>query len=81
MHAYIGMAEGRITYLSELDSGGQVLAVDAHGNRRTVLVGRVLIESKPLVLVVVDVKGQSYSVMLQESDSVRLVIPAGAINS
>jgi 3-dehydroquinate synthase class II len=75
------MAEGRITYLSELESGGQVLAVDAHGNSRTVLVGRVSIESRPLVLVVVEVSGKSFSVMLQESDSVRLVIPAGALNS
>lgn len=55
-----------------------MLAVDAHGHFRTVLVGRVSIESKPLVLVVVDVAGESFSVMLQESDSVRLVIPAGA---
>lgn len=75
------MAEGRITYLSGLESGGQVLAVDAHGNSRTVLVGRVSIESRPLVLVVVEVGGKSFSVMLQESDSVRLVIPAGALNS
>ena len=78
MHAYTGMAGGRITYLSELESGGQVLAVDAHGNSRTVLVGRVCIESRPLVLVVVDVAGETFSVMLQESDSVRLVVPAGA---
>ncbi|KAG0586061.1 hypothetical protein KC19_2G060800 [Ceratodon purpureus] len=76
VHAYTGMAGRRITYLSELESGGQVLAVDAHGNSRTVLVGRVSIESKPLVLIVVEVGGKSFSVMLQESDSVRLVIPA-----
>lgn len=32
-----------------------MLVVDAKGNARTVLVGRVQIESKPLVLIVVEV--------------------------
>lgn len=76
VHAYTGMARGHITYLSELESGGQVLAVDANGNFRTVLVGRVSIESKPLVLVVVEADGEQFSVMLQDADSVRLVVPA-----
>ncbi|CAM6027924.1 unnamed protein product [Sphagnum balticum] len=76
VHAYASVAGGATPYLSELESGSQVLVVDAKGNARTVLVGRVQIESKPLVLIVVEAEGASYSVMLQDADSVRLVIPA-----
>lgn len=78
MHAYTGMVRGHMAYLSELESGGQVLAVDAHGHSRTVLVGRVSIETKPLVLVVAEAGGQCFNVMLEDADSVRLVIPAGS---
>ncbi|XP_024387445.1 uncharacterized protein [Physcomitrium patens] len=76
VHAYTGMVRGHMAYLSELESGGQVLAVDAHGHSRTVLVGRVSIETKPLVLVVAEAGGQCFNVMLEDADSVRLVIPA-----
>lgn len=76
VHAYTGISGGHITYLSELESGGQVLAVDAHGHSRTVLVGRVSIESKPLVLVVAEAEGECFSVMLEDADSVRLVVPS-----
>jgi 3-dehydroquinate synthase class II len=55
VHAYASVAGGATPYLSELESGSQVLVVDAKGNVRTVLVGRLQIESKPLVLVVVEV--------------------------
>jgi hypothetical protein len=55
VHAYASVAGGATPYLSELESGSQVLVVDAKGNARTVLVGRVQIESKPLVLIVVEV--------------------------
>lgn len=55
VHAYASVAGGATPYLSELESGSQVLVVDAKGNARTVLVGRVQIESKPLVLIIVEV--------------------------
>lgn len=60
MHAYTSLGGGRTQFLSELESGSQVLVADAHGKTRTVLVGRVQIESKPLVLLVVEVCLSSY---------------------
>jgi 3-dehydroquinate synthase II len=72
------MAGGRTAYLAELHTGSQVLVVDAQGRSRPVLVGRVKIESRPLLLVEVEVEGQSHSVLLQNAETVCLVTSAGA---
>lgn len=77
VHAYVGMAGGRTAYLSELHTGSQVMVVDAMGHSRTALVGRVKIESRPLLLVVVEVDGQKQSVLLQNAETVCLVGPGG----
>lgn len=53
------------------------MVVDAMGHSRTVLVGRVKIESRPLLLVEVDVDGQRHSVLLQNAETVCLVAPGG----
>lgn len=79
VHAYVGMAGGVTSYLSELHTGSQVIVVDAQGRSRTVLVGRVKIESRPLLLVEVEVEGQRHSVLLQNSDTVCLVTPGGKL--
>lgn len=71
------MAGGVTSYLSELHTGSQVMVVDAQGRTRTVLVGRVKIEQRPLLLVEVEVEGQRHSVLLQNTDSVCLVSPGG----
>ena len=50
MHSYVLAPSGRTAYLSELRSGSEVVVVDAAtGRRRTALVGRVKIETRPLV--------------------------------
>ena len=79
VHAYVGMAGGVTSYLSELHTGSQVMVVDSQGRSRTVLVGRVKIESRPLLLVEVEVEGQRHSVFLQNSDTVCLVTPGGKL--
>lgn len=79
VHADVGMAGGVTSYLSELHTGSQVMVVDSQGRSRSVLVGRVKIESRPLLLVEVEVEGQRHSVLLQNSDTVCLVTPGGKL--
>lgn len=55
MHAYVAVAGGCTKYLSDLKSGSEVLVVNASGHVRPALVGRVKIESRPLVLVEAEV--------------------------
>lgn len=77
VHAYVGMAGGRTEYLSELHTGSQVMVVDALGHTRSVLVGRVKIESRPLLLVEVEFDDQRHSVLLQYAETVCLVASGG----
>lgn len=55
MHAYVAVPGGRTCYLSELKSGKEVIIVDHQGRQRIAIVGRVKIESRPLILVEAEV--------------------------
>lgn len=51
MHAYVAIPGGKTCYLSELQAGKEVIVVDQSGLQRTAIVGRVKIESRPLILI------------------------------
>lgn len=49
VHSYVVMPGDRTAYLSELKSGMEVLVVSSAGAQRVAIVGRVKIETRPLV--------------------------------
>lgn len=51
MHAYVAVPGGKTCYLSELKAGKEVIVVDQKGQQRNAIVGRVKIETRPLILV------------------------------
>ncbi|GFY84930.1 hypothetical protein Acr_03g0017040 [Actinidia rufa] len=76
VHAYVAVPEGKTCYLSELKAGKEVIVVDQSGRQRTAIVGRVKIETRPLILV--EAKSDSdnhiaYSILLQNAETVALV--------
>lgn len=78
VHAYVAVPGGKTCYLSELKSGKEVLVVDQNGQQRTAIVGRVKIETRPLVLVEAkDSDQSSYSILLQNVETVGFVSPHG----
>ncbi|MET8759892.1 3-dehydroquinate synthase II [Lentzea sp. NPDC004782] len=80
IHSYTLSAEGRTHYLSELKSGSKVMAVDTSGRSRMVTVGRVKIESRPLISVdAVAPDGRTVNLILQDDWHVRVLGPAGAV--
>jgi 3-amino-4-hydroxybenzoic acid synthase len=79
IHSYTLSAEGRTRYLSELTAGSQLLAVGADGRTRLVPVGRVKIETRPLISVdFIAPNGQAVNLILQHDWHVRVLGP-GAI--
>ncbi len=78
VHAYVLLPGGKTKYLSELRAGDEVLAVDANGGSRAVIVGRVKIERRPLVLVEAEAGGQRLSTIVQNAETIRFVAPGGA---
>ncbi|NOZ59891.1 MAG: 3-dehydroquinate synthase II [Euryarchaeota archaeon] len=77
VHAYVLAPGGRTRYLSELKAGDEVLAVDAEGNTRRVVVGRVKIERRPLMLVEAEVEGRRFKTLLQNAETINLVSKDG----
>lgn len=71
-HSYVLMADGTTRYLSELEPGDAVLASHPGGTARSVRVGRIKIERRPLVVVTARVEETNRTVFLQEAETVRL---------
>lgn len=60
-------------YLSELKAGDDVTIVDAGGKTRPGIVGRVKIESRPMMLLEAEADGKLLKVILQNAETVKLV--------
>ncbi|QNP74741.1 3-dehydroquinate synthase II [Streptomyces roseirectus] len=80
LHSYTLSADRRTNYLSELRSGGRVLAVDAQGRSRLVTVGRVKIETRPLLAIdAVAPSGVRVNLIVQDDWHVRVLGPGGTV--
>src|SRR2546425_2701788 len=77
VHAYIYLPGGTTKYLSELRAGDDILAVDSEGRARSVVIGRVKIERRPLLLVEAEANDRRYSTIVQNAETVRFVTPDG----
>jgi len=72
VHAYTLLPNGKTEYLSELKSGDEIMAVDFKGNTRTLIIGRMKIEKRPMILVEADAGGKKISTILQNAETIRL---------
>lgn len=80
IHSYTLAQNGRTNYLSELRAGSKVTAVDIHGKTRLVTVGRVKIESRPLLSIdAVGPDGRTVNLILQDDWHVRVLGPGGSV--
>ena len=73
MHHYLSCEEGKTCYLSELNPEMSVRVVHAGtGAERSVPIGRIKMEKRPLLRVIARYGDQRVSATLQDADSVRL---------
>ncbi|MYR35554.1 3-dehydroquinate synthase II family protein [Nocardiopsis alba] len=80
IHSYTLGADERTNYLSELKAGSKVMAVDVKGRTRMVTVGRVKIESRPLISIdAVAPDGTEVNLILQDDWHVRVLGPGGVV--
>ncbi|XP_050381520.1 uncharacterized protein LOC126798557 [Argentina anserina] len=78
VHAYVAVPGGKTSYLSELKAGKEVILVDQKGHQRTAIVGRVKIETRPLIIVEAKIGSDDqtiYSILVQNAETVALVCP------
>ncbi len=78
-HSYVLLADGTTRYLAELEPGDAVAVAEPGGSARSVRVGRIKIERRPLVLVEVEHEGHPFTVFLQDAETVRLSGSAGPV--
>lgn len=76
--SYILAPGGRTQYLSELKAGGRILIVDREGCAKSSIIGRVKIEVRPLLLIEAVEGDETYKVILQNAETIRLVTPDGS---
>lgn len=80
IHSYTLSPQARTSYLSELGAGSKVLAVDCAGHARTVTVGRVKIESRPMLAIdAVSASGTAVNLIVQDDWHVRVLGPGGTV--
>ncbi len=78
-HAYVMMADGSTKYLAELKSGDALLAVTASGQTRSLVLGRLKIEQRPMLKISFTVdshnerKPKEAHVYMQQAETVRLL--------
>jgi 3-dehydroquinate synthase II len=79
VHCYTITPDGTTKYLSELESGSQVLIVNIKGLTRTVSVGRSKIETRPLKLFKAIYKSEVGSIIVQNAETIRFLDKDGKI--
>jgi 3-dehydroquinate synthase II len=75
---YILTPGNKTRYLSELRAGDEVEVVDRQGRTRSVIVGRVKIERRPLTLVETEVGGWRLKTIVQNAETIRFVTKDGS---
>jgi 3-dehydroquinate synthase II len=71
--SYILAPGFKTRYLSDLKTGDEILIANRNGKVRTGHVGRIKIERRPMLLIESEVRGKSYSLIVQNAETVRLV--------
>lgn len=80
LHSYTVGLDNRTNYLSELKAGSPILAVGADGRTRRIVVGRVKLESRPLLTIkAVSDAGVEVSLTVQDDWHVRVLGPGAAV--
>ena len=77
---YVLAPGNKTKYLSDLKAGDEVLIVDRTGRTRIGNVGRVKIESRPMLLIEAEGQGIKIKTVTQNAETIRLVTPKGSIS-
>ena len=73
VQAYVMVPGNKTRYLSELETGDEVLIVDKDGKTKTSIVGRSKIEKRPLLLIEAEYEDMRIKSLVQNAETIRLV--------
>lgn len=81
VHCYTLSPDGTTRYLSELETGSEVLVLDSHGRARRATVGRSKIESRPMLMIKAQIGDEVGGIIVQNAETIRFVRPNGHLVS
>lgn len=81
VHCYTISPDGTTKYLSELETGAEVLVINAHGKARRATVGRSKIERRPMLMIKAQVGDEIGGIIAQDAETIRFVRPGGHLVS
>jgi len=81
VHCYTISPDGTTKYLSELETGSEVLVLDSKGRARRATVGRSKIESRPMLMIKAQIGDEVGGIIAQNAETIRFVRPNGRLIS
>lgn len=81
VHCYTLSPDGTTSYLSEVETGSEVLIINSKGHARRATVGRSKIERRPMLMIKASVDGEIGGIIAQDAETIRFVKPTGELVS
>ncbi|GKS66736.1 3-dehydroquinate synthase II [Nitrosarchaeum sp.] len=81
VHCYTLSPDGTTNYLSEVETGSEVLIINSKGKARRVTVGRSKIERRPMLMIKASIGDEIGGIIAQDAETIRFVKPNGQLVS
>ncbi|QUC63935.1 3-dehydroquinate synthase [Nitrosopumilus sp. K4] len=81
VHCYTLSPDGTTNYLSEVETGSEVLILNSKGKARRATVGRSKIERRPMLMIKAKVGDEVGGIIAQDAETIRFVKPNGQLVS
>jgi len=81
VHCYTLAPDGTTHYLSEVETGTEVLVLNSKGKARRITVGRSKIERRPMLMIKAEVGAEIGGIIAQDAETIRFVKPNGHLVS
>tara|TARA_B100000470_G_scaffold144329_1_gene111944 strand:- start:449 stop:1510 length:1062 start_codon:yes stop_codon:yes gene_type:complete len=81
VHCYTLSPDGTTKYLSELETGSDVLVLDSKGKARRVAIGRCKIERRPMLLIKAKIGDEVGGIIAQDAETIRFIKSNGHLVS
>ncbi len=81
VHCYTLSPDGTTSYLSEVETGSEVLILNSKGKARRATVGRSKIERRPMLMIKASAGGEIGGIIAQDAETIRFVKQNGQLVS
>ncbi|MCA9812572.1 MAG: 3-dehydroquinate synthase [Nitrosarchaeum sp.] len=81
VHCYTISPNGTTSYLSEVETGSEVLILNSKGKARRATVGRAKIERRPMLMIKAKAGNEIGGIIAQDAETIRFVKPNGELVS